>query len=334
MGQVAEVQWYPPEENKQVSEGSSFSQGIWWGASAACGRRQNMEDAFLIVGDLGRPGPGYRPSAEWANTSVFGVFDGHAGTTMATFCEQNFAGVIARQPTHDMRAALVSSFHQVDQLASGYDDGSGTTALICCLRPDWIHVANAGDSRAVLCRAGVAVSMSTDHKPSLDSERDRIEAAGGWVTDETYADLDARVNGDLSVSRGIGDFAYKQEAGLSVSDQIMTSTPDVEVFQRNRTDEFMIVASDGIWDVLDSAAAVDWVRRRLGRRSDLEERLHNNDLNLSDLAEGLIDHCLAPRPGLLYGYGEDNMTVMVIVFVKSFYTDRQSFQRARAVRAL
>merc|ERR1712100_565507 len=88
----------------------------------------------------------------------------------------------------------------------------------------------------------------------------------------------------------------------------------------------MVIASDGIWDVLGEQAVMDWVRRKIGRRSDMEERLHNEDLNLANIAEGLIDHCLAPRLGLLNGFGQDNMTATIVVFVKSFWTDRQSFR--------
>jgi serine/threonine protein phosphatase PrpC len=64
------------------------------------------------------------------------------------------------------------------------------------------YVANIGDSRAVLCRNGQPVPLSTDHKPDLPSERNRIEKAGGFVTD-------GRVNGTLNLSRSFGDFEYK-----------------------------------------------------------------------------------------------------------------------------
>lgn len=59
-------------------------------------------------------------------------------------------------------------------------------------------MANAGDSRCVLCRNGKAVDLSFDHKPEDDLERTRIEKAGGKVT------ADGRVNGGLNLSRAIG----------------------------------------------------------------------------------------------------------------------------------
>jgi len=342
MGQVAQVQWLPPAEDKQSTQGASFQQGIWWGISAAQGRRDSMEDTFLGIPDLGRPPDNsmtlaangherqQQPRAEWTGTSLFGVFDGHHGDDMSKFCEQSMARTIASQPCQDVQRALVESFHRVDQTARSIEHkGSGSTALVACVRQDAIFVANAGDCRAVLCRQGEAVEMSQDHKPSDDFELERIQNAGGWVEMESSQDADARVNGDLSVSRSIGDFTYKQDAARSVSEQIVIPTPDVEVFQRSRKDEFMIIASDGVWDVISSQDCVDWVRRKLGRTSDLEDRLNEEELNLSDIAEGLIDHCLAPRPGLLFGVGEDNMTVILIVFVKSYWADRTKMATPR-----
>jgi serine/threonine protein phosphatase PrpC len=280
-----------------------------------------MEDTYLVVADLGRLPTQPRPDPGWNDTALFGVFDGHGGDAVSKFCEQNMALIVAGHPSADVGQALSSSFYRLDNEAkSSKHGGGGSTACIACINSSSICVANAGDCRAVLCRAGQAVEMSTDHRPSLESEAERIEAAGGWVSDESQADSDARVNGDLSVSRAIGDFQYKQDASRPADKQIMVPTPDVEIFQRSRADEFMIIASDGVWDVLSTQSAVDLVRRRLGRRSDLEDRLHNEDLNLQDLAAGLLDHCLAPRLQLIAGYGEDNMTVAVIVFAKSFWT--------------
>lgn len=90
---------------------------------------------------------------------------------------------------------------------------SGTTACVALVLPEivgldgtpevYLYVANAGDSRAVLCRAGAAVDLSEDHKPEDDRERERIQAAGGTVT------ADGRVNDGLNLSRAIGDHIYK-----------------------------------------------------------------------------------------------------------------------------
>lgn len=76
-----------------------------------------------------------------------------------------------------------------------YDEASaGCTAVTCLLRNKRLYVANAGDSRCVICRAGTAVALSEDHKPELDRERERIYAGNGYIEN-------GRVNGNLNLSR-------------------------------------------------------------------------------------------------------------------------------------
>ena len=82
----------------------------------------------------------------------------------------------------------------------------GTTLVALLVTQRSLTVANVGDSRAVLCRAGVPLPLSRDHKPKVTAERQRILQAGGFI-------VDGRVNGDLSLSRALGDFRHKVRAG-------------------------------------------------------------------------------------------------------------------------
>lgn len=75
---------------------------------------------------------------------------------------------------------------------------SGSTAVLAMIKNKKLYVANAGDSRCILSRGGKAIDMSVDHKPEDEVEKNRIEAAGGKVTEE------GRVNGGLNLSRAIG----------------------------------------------------------------------------------------------------------------------------------
>lgn len=83
---------------------------------------------------------------------------------------------------------------------------------------DKYYVANIGDSRAVLNRGGTAVALSTDHKPELPGEHNRIQKAGGFVSE-------GRVNGTLSLSRSFGDFEYKGNEEHSYENQCVTCVP-------------------------------------------------------------------------------------------------------------
>lgn len=88
-------------------------------------------------------------------------------------------------------------------MIEGPGSSSGCTAVVALLSGRDLYVANAGDSRCVVCRDGKALDMSLDHKPEDKEELERIRKAGGRVT------MDGRVNGGLNLSRAIGDHAYK-----------------------------------------------------------------------------------------------------------------------------
>ncbi|CAL9771421.1 unnamed protein product, partial [Musa acuminata subsp. burmannicoides] len=117
---------------------------------------------------------------------------------------------------------------------------SGSTACVAVIRNNQLIVANAGDSRCVLSRKGQAISLSTDHKPDLDEERERILKAGGFI----HA---GRVNGSLNLARAIGDMEFKQNKFLPAEKQILTCNPDIKIVELCDDDDFLILACDGVW---------------------------------------------------------------------------------------
>ncbi|KAH9250907.1 hypothetical protein BASA81_011295 [Batrachochytrium salamandrivorans] len=178
--------------------------------------------------------------------------------------------------------------------SSGARTKAGCTAITAAIRGNQLVVANAGDSRAVLCRkGGLVVACSEDHKPNNPVEKERIVNAGGWVSEEN------RVNGQLALSRAIGDFDFKQCKTKPAKDQAVTCEPDVRVFDLEPGDEFLILACDGIWDVVSNEECVEFVR----------EGLEAGDQNISELLCALLDKCLAPSA---FGLGTDNMTCLVV----------------------
>lgn len=131
-----------------------------------------------------------------------------------------------------------------------------------------MYIANVGDSRAVACWSGRCDPLSFDHKPANELEAKRIQAAGGWV------ELN-RVNGNLALSRAFGDFLFKKNTKKSVEEQIVTASPDIEV--RNITEdlEFVVLACDGIWDVMTNEEVVSFIRNRIAAR--MEPALVSNE---------------------------------------------------------
>jgi serine/threonine protein phosphatase PrpC len=114
---------------------------------------------------------------------------------------------------------------------------SGSTIVVVLITPSHILCANAGDSRAILRKGSKVSPLSFDHKPSNVAELERIVSAGGFVRGK-------RVEGDLAVSRGLGDFSFKSEKGLPPDKQRVTVEPDFRVYPRDK-DEFIVLACDG-----------------------------------------------------------------------------------------
>merc|ERR1719270_2033039 len=180
---------------------------------------------------------------------------------------------------------------------------SGCTAVVALMAGTTLFVANAGDSRCVVCRDGEAVEMSADHKPEDDIELKRIKNAGGKVTP------DGRVNGGLNLSRAIGDHAYKQNKGLTLAEQMISPKPDIRTLEIDpEKDSWMILACDGIWNFMSSQEVVDYVNQRIGKTPEDK---------LSTICEELFEHCLAPDT-MGDGTGCDNMTAVIVKFKEEF----------------
>jgi len=174
-------------------------------------------------------------------------------------------------------------------------DGEGPR-LVC---------ANAGDSRAVLGREGLAVALSEDHKPECPVETARINKAGGFV--DVNAPGGPRVQGDLNLSRAMGDLRYKMSVELPPEEQIVTAFPEVRTIPLKDEDEFMVLGCDGIWERLSNQEAVDFVRPRLAKQPEA----------LSAICAEVCDRGLCEsmdttvNPGF-DGHGCDNMTIALV----------------------
>ncbi|XP_065633150.1 probable protein phosphatase 2C 60 isoform X1 [Quercus suber] len=172
---------------------------------------------------------------------------------------------------------------------------SGSTACVAIIQNNQVVVANAGDSRCVMCKKGQAYNLSEDHKPDLELEKERILKAGGFIQF-------GRVNGSLNLARAIGDVEFKQNRSLPADRQIVTANPDIKTVELCDDDEFLVLACDGIWDCMTSQQLVDYVREQLKTES-----------KLSAVCERVFDRCLAPSAG---GEGCDNMTMILVQFKK------------------
>ena len=163
-----------------------------------------------------------------------------------------------------------------------------------------LYFANAGDSRVVMCKKGVAEPMSEDHKPEMESEKTRIYKADGWISD-------GRVKGNLNLTRGFGDLEYKQNKNLKPEEQMITANPDIKVVDFTNDIDFVIIGCDGIWDCLKNQEACDFVSKRLK---------DDPNVKISKIIEEMMDSIVAKDLYNETGVGCDNMTCVVILFKK------------------
>jgi protein phosphatase 1L len=219
------------------------------GVSSVKGRRNYMEDEYQTVYDLASGASGGMATNYW------GVFDGHAGGRASKACARDLHNYVADAPSFgtSLHSAVNHGFQLMEnnfmKTAASYKMEDGTTAITMFQRGNQLIVANVGDSRAVMCSGGEAVGLSIDHKPTRPSERRRIVAGGGTVI---HCNGAARVNGCLSTSRAIGDRSLKPH---------VSPEPELKEWQLTPKDEFVILASDGLWDVFNNEEAVEFVRK-------------------------------------------------------------------------
>ncbi|XP_033953617.1 protein phosphatase, Mg2+/Mn2+ dependent, 1Lb [Pseudochaenichthys georgianus] len=236
------------------------------------GRRDHMEDRFEVLSDI----------VNKSHPSIFGIFDGHGGEAAADFAKAHLSGALRQQlltyerererdrekdkekeekkergglsyPSILEQQILNLDREMLEKLSATYNE-AGTTCLVALLSDKELTVANVGDSRGVLCdKDGNAIPLSHDHKPYQLKERKRIKKAGGFIS----FNGSWRVQGILAMSRSLGDYPLKNL-------NVVIPNPDIMTFDLNKLQpEFMILASDGLWDTFSNEEAVRFIRERL-----------------------------------------------------------------------
>jgi len=260
-----------PKTDKHNETGTG--NGLQFALSSMQGWRIEMEDAHCAT--IGLPGC----LSDW---SFFAVFDGHAGARVSAYCADKLLDAIissdelsggnnSSEPAWaSVSTAIRSGFLRLDdqlrelpEIAAG-EDKSGSTAVCALVSPQHIFLANCGDSRAVVSRNKQVAVTTLDHKPTNPTEKERIQNAGGSV-------MIQRVNGSLAVSRALGDFEYKNVPNRDPCEQLVSPEPEIITEKRVKgSDEFLILACDGIWDVMSNDELCDFVRDRMQITDSLE----------------------------------------------------------------
>ncbi|XKL64067.1 hypothetical protein PGB90_004153 [Kerria lacca] len=292
-----------PKTDKHNEHGCG--NGLKYGVASMQGWRVEMEDAHCAITGL---------SEELKDWSFFAVFDGHAGAKVSAHCAEHLMECIVNSEEFrrsDFTKGIRSGFLHLDdsmrtlpELASG-EDKSGSTAVCALVSPQQIFVANCGDSRAVLCNSANPAFSTQDHKPVLPGERERIQRAGGIKSQALFRFLIQlincrvmiqRINGSLAVSRALGDYEYKNVEGRGPCEQLVSPEPEIFVRDRDEKDEFLVLACDGVWDVMSNEDICNFIRSRLLITDDLES-----------ITNQVVDTCL-------HKDSRDNMSIVLVTF--------------------
>ncbi|KAL6526797.1 hypothetical protein OROGR_015887 [Orobanche gracilis] len=294
-----------------------------FGLTSVCGRRRDMEDAVAIHPSLCGRSPNFP-----AGFHFFGVYDGHGCSHVATKCRDRMHEIVKDEiqggGSSSWEQMMLQSFSKMDmevgECSSGANtvgtsacrcelqtpqcDAVGSTAVIAVVTPHKIIVSNCGDSRAVLCRNGVTIPLSVDHKPDRPDELNRIQGAGGRVI---FWD-GPRVLGVLAMSRAIGDNYLKP---------YVIPEPEVTVTERTVEDECLILASDGLWDVVSNETACGVARMCLQSRNPSSlARSPGIDITVNEAGESSDRSCSDASILLtklaLARHSTDNVSVLVV----------------------
>lgn len=210
---------------------------------------------------------GWRPAMEDSHVAVmrdnwgfFGVFDGHGGSQCSAFVARRLTEELTKGPLPPDDAAVKSIMLKLDQEFLDLKQPSGSTGTFAFVQPPaqgedgggrfTLRVGNIGDSRVLLGKAdgtlvegpGTDGGLTTDHKPDLDSEMERINRTGGTVQ---MVQGVARVNGDLAVSRAFGDAPHKKTGGPKQEDHPVSAEPEFTTVSCDASD-FLVLVCDGI----------------------------------------------------------------------------------------
>jgi serine/threonine protein phosphatase PrpC len=217
------------------------------------------------------------------NVNFFGVYDGHGGKDVSTYIKNNLSKFfVNKKVEYPLSKTYVNNVYDniqksLEKYSFAYKSGSTCTTVVqfkdnagC----DYLNVMNTGDSRCMLCRDNFGIPLTKDHKPHWPEEKSRISQLGGKVV---YDGFDWRVK-DLSVSRAFGDLDARP---------FLTHSPDIYRYKLDKNDKFIVLACDGLWDVMQNCDVANFVLSNC-YDSSTKKRINKNVNAAKMLAEYAI----------------------------------------------
>jgi len=286
---------HPIQSQRLYRKGNKFFK---IGMATMHGWRETMEDAHTIELEL----------EKHKNFAFFGIFDGHSGSLCANFIAEKLYKNIDSLPSFD-DVSIAKKCLETDETFLKHedyiynDDGCACIfTLVDLSDPTNIKLINSniGDSRTVFAKKKTdapgyeAISCTFDHKPTDPAEKERIEAAGGYVSLQ-------RVDGQLALSRAFGDRQLKTPTDAPGEKKKVTANPEIKRISGVESKDFLFLACDGIYEaeIFERQDVIDWIAKKM----DASETP-----DLAVICGELLDECLTRG-------SHDNMSAMIIQFV-------------------
>lgn len=228
------------------------------------GYRNSMEDSF-----------DFKINKE-KQFACFGIFDGHVGKNVSEFLKNNLFKNILESAEKEIPQKISTGFLKTNEeiLNNQQIFQEGSTAITVFFFGNQLFTANVGDSRAIISAKKIASNLSCDHRGSNMAEVQRIQAAGGYFLNE-------RLLGFLEPTRAFGDLAFKD---------YITAAPEITQITLADEHEYIILACDGLWDVITNQDAIDIILKQQ---------------TITEMSRSLVSSALNKGSG-------DNITVIVI----------------------
>ncbi|AYV85455.1 MAG: protein phosphatase 2C domain containing protein [Satyrvirus sp.] len=262
---------------------------IRYGESSIQGRRNEQEDMHVAYPELDKmkkapnedeflvPCDGTKISANSDTLSFFAVFDGHGGSRCSMYVAENLPWLVRDNffRNRNIKLAMKDALEEVEKNFCAYakkrkDVMDGTTAAVMTIYQNVLNIVNVGDTEIVLCRKGNAHVLTEVHTPKRnEKEADRIVAGGGEIYYDRLAHPSKnKENFNIAVSRAIGDILFKLPEHTNGKVPTLIADPYLHTEKLCAEDDFIIIACDGLWDVMTYQGAIDFVISKLEETDD------------------------------------------------------------------
>ena len=215
------------------------------------------------------------------------------GPEVAEFVRKKFSNFFINNPNYtsgSYEKALIETFLEIDKLLFSnegveelkitykelvesnpkaptsilFNEGPNNKACTCnalFFKGDTMYIANAGDSRSILATKGIGIELSVDHRLENEKEITRILKAGGNV-------MDGRVEGDLTLTRCLGNLKYKRNQKLKPEEQIITACPDIYKHSMSQDYDFVVMGCSTIYDAMTTQQVADCIYKEMKEKPE------------------------------------------------------------------